>query len=74
MSFEFKISEVSKLKQDICFYCDSAKIEFKTTVDWYEKRKLLKAYFPVNIRTDYATFEIGSGTIRRPIHANTSWD
>lgn len=34
----------------------------------------MKAYFPVNVRTDYATFEIGSGLIRRPIHTNTSWD
>jgi len=28
----------------------------------------------VNIRTDYATFDISSGLLRRPIHANTSWD
>lgn len=72
--FEFKISDESKLKQEISFYSDTAKIDFKTDVDWYEKRKLLKVYFPVNVRTDYATFEIGSGIIRRPIHANTSWD
>jgi alpha-mannosidase len=60
--------------QDIIFYNDSCKIDFKTTVEWYETKKLLKAYFPLDIRTDYATFEIGSGTIRRPIHENTSWD
>ena len=26
------------------------------------------------MRTDYATFDIQNGTIRRPTHANTSWD
>ena len=56
------------------FYRDSAKIDFKTNIDWYERRKLLKAYFPLNIRTDFATWEISSGLTRRPIHANTSWD
>ena len=74
LRFEFKISEKSKMTQDIIFYNYSAKIDFKTNVDWYESRKLLKAYFPVNIRTDYATFDISSGLLRRPIHTNTSWD
>ena len=43
-------------------------------IDWHESKKLLKAYFPVDIRADYATFDIQNGTIRRPTHANTSWD
>jgi len=28
----------------------------------------------VDVRTDFATFDIQNGTIRRPTHANTSWD
>jgi alpha-mannosidase len=28
----------------------------------------------VDLRADYATFDIQAGTIRRPTHANTSWD
>ena len=35
---------------------------------------MLKAYFPVNIRTDFASFDTSSGVYRRPIHTNTSWD
>ena len=74
LRFDSVISEKSKMHQEMIFYRDSAKIDFKTNIDWYERRKLLKAYFPLNIRTDYATFEVSSGLLRRPIHANTSWD
>lgn len=74
LTFDFKISDVSKLSQDIMFYADSPRIDFKTHVDWFESRKLLKAYFPVNVRTDHATFDNSSGLNVRPIHANTSWD
>ncbi len=28
----------------------------------------------MDVRTDFATFDIQNGTIRRPTHANTSWD
>lgn len=34
----------------------------------------MKALFPLNIRTEYASFECGSGLLRRPIHNNTCWD
>ena len=71
---EYKISEKSSLTQTIRFCSETPRIDFVTKVKWFESRKLLKAYFPLDIRTDYATFEISSGTIRRPIHANTSWD
>ena len=56
------------------FHCDNPRVDYKTTVDWFESRKFLKSYFPVDIRSDYASFEISSGFIRRPIHENTSWD
>ena len=56
------------------FYCETAKVDFIMDIDWYESKKLLKSYFPLNIRTDFATFDISSGLVRRPIHTNTSWD
>jgi len=49
-------------------------VDFFLDVNWHESRKLLKAYFPLDIRTEYATFELGDGCLRRPIHENTSWD
>jgi alpha-mannosidase len=64
----------STIEQTVCFHSDTARVDFVTEVDWHEEKKLLKAYFPVDIRTDFATFDIQNGTIRRPTHANTSWD
>lgn len=34
----------------------------------------MKALFPLDVRTDYASFEVGSGILKRPIHENTEWD
>jgi len=56
------------------FSSRTKKIDFNTDIDWFERRKLLKAYFKTNVRTDFATFDISSGLLRRPIHTNTSWD
>ena len=49
-------------------------LEFKTDIDWHDRRILLKARFPLAIRSDHATFECAHGVIRRPTHRNTSWD
>ena len=73
-SFTFEISEKSTITQVITFYTDSPRVDFVTTVDWFESRKFMKALFPLNVRSDYATFECGSGLLRRPIHTNTEWD
>jgi alpha-mannosidase len=35
---------------------------------------LLKAHFPLAVRSDVATFECAFGVQRRPTHRNTSWD
>ena len=66
--------ERSNIKQEIVFYSDTARVDFRTQVDWNATKKLLKVYFPVSIRSDFATFDIQHGTIRRQTHANTSWD
>ena len=34
----------------------------------------MKAYIPVDIRSDFASFDVQYGVIRRSTHANTSWD
>lgn len=35
---------------------------------------MLKTAFPLAINTDFATFDIQCGSLRRPTHRNTSWD
>ena len=64
----------SAIVQTVRLWANSARLEFKTDVDWHDRRLLLKARFPLAIRSDHATFECAHGVIRRPTHRNTSWD
>lgn len=64
----------SSLSQEIYFYADNRRIDFKTYVDWKEHQHLLKVHFPINVHTDEATFEIQFGNLTRKVHTNTSWD
>lgn len=64
----------SKIWQDMILYADSRRIDFVTKADCHEQHKLLKAAFPVDIRTTYGTFDVQYGNVRRPNHWNTSWD
>ncbi|MEK5176125.1 alpha-mannosidase [Heyndrickxia sp. FSL W8-0496] len=64
----------SEIAQRVVFYKNDRRIDFETTVDWREKRKLLKVAFPVEIRSTEATYDIQYGNVRRPTHWNTSWD
>jgi alpha-mannosidase len=64
----------SRIIQTISLYAGSNRLDFATTVDWRESRRLLKVAFPVDIRSNRATYEIQYGHVERPTHANTSWD
>ena len=52
----------------------SPHLTIDTEIDWQESEKLLKAAFPLNVRSDEATYEIQFGHVARPTHQNTSWD
>lgn len=73
LDIERKISN-STVQQSIYFYADSPRIDFVTHVDWKEHQHLLKVYFPIDVHTDEATFDIQFGNIKRKTHKNTSWD
>jgi alpha-mannosidase len=64
----------SRITQRISLSAGSGRLDFATTVDWNESRRLLKVAFPVDIRSSRATYEIQYGHVERPTHANTSWD
>lgn len=64
----------SKIAQKIHFYANSPRIDFETYVDWKEHQQLLKAEFFVDINAIQATYDIQFGNVKRPTHANTSWD
>ena len=64
----------SVLRQDMILYEKSRRIDFVTEADWKEKQVFLKAYFPVDVHAQEATYEIQFGNIKRPTHTNTEWD
>lgn len=64
----------SRIEQDMVLYQNSRRIDFVTKVDFHEQHQLLKAAFPVDIRSTYATYDVQYGNVRRPNHWNTSWD
>lgn len=64
----------SVIRQRICLWRDSRRVDIETEVDWQERQTLLRALFPLNINADRATCEIQFGAVERPTHRNTSWD
>jgi len=64
----------SKIVQTVRLWANSARLEFRTDIEWRQRRVLLKARFPLAIRSDHATFECAAGVTRRPTHRNTSWE
>lgn len=64
----------STIEQRIVLEADSKLVRIENTVEWNEEFKMLRVGARPDVHTDHATFEIQYGTIRRPTHANTSWD
>ena len=64
----------SEVIQDMVLYRFCRRIDFVTKVEYHEKHQLMKAAFPVDIRSTYATYDIQYGNVRRPNHWNTRWD
>ncbi len=64
----------SVLIQEAVLALGSRRLDFRTTVDWKEEGKMLRAAFPVNVFASEATYDIQFGSIKRPAHRNTSWD
>lgn len=64
----------SGISQTYKLFCGSRRLDIETGVDWHERQVLLRALFPVSVRSHEATFETMYGVVRRPTHRNTSWD
>ena len=64
----------SSITQEVRLWANSRRLEFKTTLDWRDRRRFLKALFPLNIRATEAAFECAFGLVKRPTHQNTPQD
>ncbi|XP_041034381.1 alpha-mannosidase 2C1 isoform X2 [Carcharodon carcharias] len=69
-----RISDTSKIRQEIILDACCPYIKFKTEVEWHEAHRFLKAEFPTTVHSPNATYEIQFGHLQRPTHRNTSWD
>jgi alpha-mannosidase len=52
----------------------SRRLDFVTRIRWRIRRNLLRALFPVNVRTHEMWAETAFGAVTRPTHRNTTWD
>ena len=64
----------STIVQHLRLWANSPRVEFKTDLDWHDRRVLLKTRFPLAVQSDHALFECACGVISRPNHRNTPWD
>ncbi len=60
--------------QDIILYAGVDRIDFKTDVDWWESKTMLKVAFPLTVSDTSATYEIPYGTIKRTTQWRDIWD
>ena len=72
--FPTKNYPTSFFTQDIMLYAGSDEIRFRTDVDWWENKTMLKVAFPVNVSNSEATYEIPYGTIERTTERKNSLD
>jgi alpha-mannosidase len=64
----------SRISQTYILLAGSRRLDVETRVGWHERQVLLRALFPVRVRSHEATFETMYGVVKRPTHRNTSWD
>jgi alpha-mannosidase len=64
----------STITQELRLWANSPRLDFRTTFDWHDRRWLVKARFPLAVRSADVTYECAFGVARRPTTRNTSWD
>ena len=64
----------SLMEQEIFLRRGSRVVEFRTRIDWRERRRLLKVGFSPNITSEDAIHEIQYGHLRRPTHESRVYD
>jgi alpha-mannosidase len=66
--------QASTIRQRILLHARLPRIDVVTQIDWHERQTLVKAAFPLAVRSSRATYECAFGHVERPTHRNTSWD
>ena len=64
----------SRIVQRYILAAGTPRLDIHTTVEWQEDHRLLRALFPVVIRSRWATYDHAFGCVQRPTHRNSPWD
>ncbi|MBE9166192.1 alpha-mannosidase [Pleurocapsales cyanobacterium LEGE 06147] len=64
----------SEFRQDYILQAHSPILKIATTVDWQETHVLVKVAFPLNVESDWVTYEIPGGAIARSTRPQTPAD
>lgn len=64
----------SSIYQRVSLEAESRMVQVETQVDWKETHRFLRVQAEPAVHAETATYEIQFGVVRRPTHANTSWD
>jgi alpha-mannosidase len=74
IEFEHRIGDASTLRQTVRLDAHSSRLEFRATIDWRERHRILRVAFPLAVRAANATYEMQFGVAERPTHVNTQAD
>jgi alpha-mannosidase len=64
----------SVITQVYALYAGARRLDFETRVEWAEREKVLKAEFPLALRSRYSAFEVAHGALERPTFANDPFE
>ncbi|CAN8064332.1 unnamed protein product [Agarophyton chilense] len=64
----------SEIEQLILLRAGSARLDFRTSVDWRESRKILRVLFNAGVRNSHASYDSQFGYVKRPTTFNHSWE
>ncbi|MBB4194658.1 alpha-mannosidase [Rhizobium aethiopicum] len=64
----------SSVTQTYVLTANSKRLDIETTIDWHDRRTLLRTLNPVDVKARKATFECAFGIVERATHTNTSWE
>ena len=74
MRQEYETAAGSSIVQEVILTSGSRRIDFVTKVQWKETHKMLRAEFPVTVRSDVATSGTQFGSVIQSTRRNTSWE
>lgn len=64
----------SVIEQYIILRAESARLDFRTQINWRESRKILRVLFNTQVRSLHASYDSQFGFVRRPTTFNNSWE